>query len=409
MQFELFVSLRYLLARRKQAFISVISLISVLGVAIGVASLIVVLGVMNGFSDNLRDKILGINSHLIVGSVKQTIPGYDRLVEKSLKVDGVDAATPFIYYEVMLSTPSGVKGVVLRGIDPATAGNVLSVERDMVAGGLANLAESGDHPGIVIGKELASRLGLALGSRVSLLAPSGKKSAAGFSPKILFFEVVGIFNSGMFEYDSSLVFVSIPSAQSILGFDGDYVTGIEYRVSDIDAVQETGEALVRALGGFPLYSRNWIEMNQNLFAALKLEKTAMAVILIMIVLVGSFSIITTLVMMVMEKTKDIAVLMALGATPPQIRNIFILQGSLIGAVGTSIGFGLGLGICALLKKYQFIKLPADVYYLDHLPVKTEMLDISLIAAAAMVLCFLATLYPARQASRMQPTEALRYE
>ncbi|HCU67924.1 MAG TPA: lipoprotein-releasing ABC transporter permease subunit [Desulfomicrobium sp.] len=409
MQFELFVSLRYLLARRKQAFISVISLISVLGVAIGVASLIVVLGVMNGFSENLRDKILGINSHLIVGSVKQTIENYDGLVDKSLKLDGIAAATPFIYYEVMLSTPTGVKGVVLRGIDPDTAGQVLSVEKDLVSGSLKNLGEPADTPGIVIGKELAARLGLTMGSRVSLLAPSGKKSAAGFSPKILFFNVVGIFNSGMYEYDSSLVFVSIPEAQKILGFEGDVVTGIEYRVTDIDAVQQTGELLIRALGGFPLYSRNWIEMNQNLFAALKLEKTAMAVILTMIVLVGSFSIITTLVMMVMEKTKDIAVLMALGATPTQIRNIFILQGSLIGAVGTSIGFGLGLAICSLLKKYQFIKLPADVYYLDHLPVKTEFLDMSLIAVSAMILCFLATLYPARQAAGMHPTEALRYE
>lgn len=409
MQFELFVSLRYLLARRKQAFISVISLISVLGVAIGVASLIVVLGVMNGFSENLRDKILGINSHLIVGSVKQTIENYDGLVDKSLKLDGIAAATPFIYYEVMLSTPTGVKGVVLRGIDPDTAGQVLSVEKDLVSGSLKNLGEPADTPGIVIGKELAARLGLTMGSRVSLLAPSGKKSAAGFSPKILFFNVVGIFNSGMYEYDSSLVFVSIPEAQKILGFEGDVVTGIEYRVTDIDAVQQTGELLIRALGGFPLYSRNWIEMNQNLFAALKLERTAMAVILTMIVLVGSFSIITTLVMMVMEKTKDIAVLMALGATPTQIRNIFILQGSLIGAVGTSIGFGLGLAICSLLKKYQFIKLPADVYYLDHLPVKTEFLDMSLIAVSAMILCFLATLYPARQAAGMHPTEALRYE
>lgn len=409
MQFELFVSLRYLLARRKQAFISVISLISVLGVAIGVASLIVVLGVMNGFSENLRDKILGINSHLIVGSVKQTIENYDGLVDKSLKLDGIAAATPFIYYEVMLSTPTGVKGVVLRGIDPDTAGQVLSVEKDLVSGSLKNLGEPADTPGIVIGKELAARLGLTMGSRVSLLAPSGKKSVAGFSPKILFFNVVGIFNSGMYEYDSSLVFVSIPEAQKILGFEGDVVTGIEYRVTDIDAVQQTGELLIRALGGFPLYSRNWIEMNQNLFAALKLEKTAMAVILTMIVLVGSFSIITTLVMMVMEKTKDIAVLMALGATPTQIRNIFILQGSLIGAVGTSIGFGLGLAICSLLKKYQFIKLPADVYYLDHLPVKTEFLDMSLIAVSAMILCFLATLYPARQAAGMHPTEALRYE
>lgn len=315
MQFELFVSLRYLLARRKQAFISVISLISVLGVAIGVASLIVVLGVMNGFSENLRDKILGINSHLIVGSVKQTIDDYDRLVDRSLQLDGIAAATPFIYYEVMLSTPSGVKGVVLRGIDPDTAGQVLSVEKDLVSGSLKDLGNSGDTPGIVIGKELATRLGLAMGDRVSLLAPSGRKSAAGFSPKIFFFNVAGIFNSGMYEYDSSLVFVSIPEAQKILGFENDVVTGIEYRVTDIDAVQQTGDLLVRSLGGFPLYSRNWIEMNQNLFAALKLEKTAMAVILTMIVLVGSFSIITTLVMMVMEKTKDIAVLMALGATP----------------------------------------------------------------------------------------------
>jgi lipoprotein-releasing system permease protein len=364
---------------------------------------------MNGFSDNLRDKILGLNSHLILGSVKQTIDGYDLLLQKSMGVEGVVAATPFIYYEVMLSTPSGVKGVVLRGIDPKTAGSVLSVEKDMVSGNLASLGDEGAIPGIIIGKELASRLGLTIGSRVSLLAPSGKKSAAGFSPRIVFFNVTGIFNSGMFEYDSSLAFVSIPEAQKILGFEGDFVTGIEYRVADIDGVQVIGERLVRALGGFPLYARNWIEMNQNLFAALKLEKTAMAVILIMIVLVGSFSIITTLVMMVMEKTKDIAVLMALGATPPQIRNIFILQGSLIGAVGTSIGFGLGLLICSLLQKYQFIKLPADVYYLDHLPVKIEFLDMSLIACAAMILCFLATLYPARQASKMLPTEALRYE
>lgn len=409
MYFELFVALRYLLARRKQAFISVISLISVLGVAIGVASLIVVLGVMNGFSENLRDKILGLNSHLILGSVKHTFDNYDELVERSMATEGIEAATPFIYYEVMLSTPTGVKGVVLRGIDPRTAGTVLSIEKDLVAGSLADLAETNDSPGIVIGRELATRLGLTLGSRVSLLSPSGRKSAAGFSPKIAFFNVVGIFHSGMFEYDSSLAFVSIPEAQKILGFEGDFVTGIEYRVDNIDKVQEIGDRLVRALGGFPLYARNWIEMNQNLFAALKLEKTAMSVILTMIVLVGSFSIITTLVMMVMEKTKDIAVLMALGATPGQIRNVFILQGSLIGAVGTTLGFGLGVALCSLLKKYQFIKLPADVYYLDHLPVKIELLDMSCIAVAALALCFLATLYPARQAARMQPTEALRYE
>ena len=409
MRFELFVSLRYLLARRKQAFISVISLISVLGVAIGVASLIVVLGVMNGFSENLRDKILGLNSHLVLGSTQNTLGNYDSLINRSLATEGIVAATPFIYYEAMLSTPTGVKGVVLRGIDPLTAGTVLSVEKDLVTGLLTDLDQTGDAPGIIIGQELASRLGLTVGSRVSLLSPSGRKSAAGFSPKITFFNVVGMFHSGMFEYDSSLAYISIPEAQKLLGFTDDLVTGIEYRVVNINQAPKIGAHLLDTLGGSPLYVRNWIEMNQNLFAALKLEKTAMSIILTMIVLVGSFSIITTLVMMVMEKTKDIAVLMALGATPVQIRNIFILQGALIGVVGTTSGFGLGLLLCSLLKKYQFIKLPMDVYYLNHLPVKIQILDMSYIALAALALCFLATLYPAKQAANMQPTEALRYE
>lgn len=409
MNFELFVSLRYLLARRKQAFISVISLISMLGVAIGVASLIVVMAVMTGFGNNLRDKILGLNAHLIVGSTQQVIDDYQSLIQKSLTLPDIEAATPFIYHEAMLSTSSGVKGVVLRAIDPNTAGKVLAVEKDMIAGSLADLSVPSSTPGIIIGKELASRLALVVGSRVSLLSPSGNKSAAGFSPKITFFNVVGIFRSGMFEYDTSLAFISIPEAQKILGFENDLVTGIECRVRDMNKVEDIGERLQDTLGGFPFYVRNWIEMNQNLFAALKLEKAAMSVILTMIILVGSFSIITTLVMMVMEKTKDIAVLMALGATPVQIRNIFMLQGVLIGAVGTSLGFGLGLTLCALLKKYQFIKLPLDVYALDHLPVEIQLLDMSLIALAAMILCFLATLYPARQAARMQPTEALRYE
>ena len=409
MRFEFFVSMRYLLARRKQAFISVISLISILGVALGVASLIVVLGVMNGFGDNLRDKILGVNAHLIVGSMSKGIADYKDLESRVLALPGVEAATPFIYTEVMLSTPGGVKGVVLRGIDPAGADNVLSVHRDMKEGGLEELARERDFPGIIVGHELASRLGLHLGSRVNLLSPSGKSSAMGFTPRISFFEVAGIFKTGMFEYDSTLAYISIPAAQQLLGFKNDLVTGLELKVTDVYAAEKIGKDVEKALGGFPLDTRNWMEMNRNLFSALKLEKAAMSVILTMIVLVGSFSIITTLVMMVMEKTKDIAVLMSLGATPDQIRRIFMLQGTIIGVIGTGLGFGLGLGVCGLLTKYQFIKLPLDVYYLDHLPVHLRAMDLTAIGVAALALCFLATIYPARQAARMQPAEALRYE
>ncbi len=409
--FETLVAVRYLLAKRQQTFISVISLVSVLGVALGVAALIVVLGVMNGFGTNLREKILGVNAHLLVLSADGMVGNYQPLARRAAQIPGVVSATPFLYAEAMISSPGSgsVKGVVIRGIDPATAGSVLSVERDMLTGSLQGLATATPHPGIVIGKELAGRLGVTTGSTVQILAPSGKRSAAGFTPKIVHFTVTGIFASGLYEYDSSLVFVSIPQAQQLLGLDEDTVTGIELKVADIHAVEALAPQVATGLGGAPLYTRHWIEMNRSLFAALKLEKTAMAVILIMIVLVGSFSIVTTLVMMVMEKTKDIAVLMAMGATRAQIRRIFMIQGSIIGLVGTVLGFGLGLGTCAILTRYQFIKLPADVYYLDHLPVELRLLDLGAIAVCAMALCFLATLHPSRQAASLNPTEALRHE
>ncbi|WP_457570713.1 lipoprotein-releasing ABC transporter permease subunit [Desulfovulcanus sp.] len=409
MNFELFVSLRYLLARRKQAFISIISLISILGVGLGVASLIVVLGVMNGFSQNLRDKILGVNAHVIVSSYLGGIADYKHLCQKLGSVPGVKGITPFIYSEVMLSAPGGVKGVVLRGIDPEAAAQVLSLSRDMLEGKLDDLNNPAPFPGIIIGHELASRLGLIIGSKVNLLSPTGKKSAAGFSPKIEIFEVRGIFKTGMYEYDSSLAYTTISACQKMLGFKKDLVTGLEIRLKDVYEAEVIGQKVQDLLGGYPFYVRNWMEMNQNLFSALKLEKTAMGVILAMIILVGSFSIITTLVMLVMEKTKDIAIMMSMGATTAMIRRIFMLQGLIIGLIGTSLGYILGLSISLLLKKYQFIKLPADVYYLDHLPVLLKWPDMITIGLTAMLLCFLATIYPARQAARLKPSEALRYE
>ncbi len=409
MNFEFFVAMRYLRAKRKQAFISVISLVSIMGVALGVASLIIVLGVMNGFSENLRDKILGMNAHVVVGDYTGGISEYVELAEELNSLPGVSGSSPFIYTEVMLSSPGGVKGVVLRGIDPAKASGVMSLDQEMTAGRVADLETENDFPGIIIGQELASRISVGVGDTVNILTPSGGRSSAGFTPWISVFEVRGVFKSGMYEYDSSFGYTTINAAQSILGFREDMVTGIEVRVHNVDRAHIVSRTVDDFLSGYPYYVRNWMEMNQNLFAALKLEKIAMGVILAMIILVGSFSIITALVMLVMEKTRDIAILMSMGATRSLIRRIFTLLGMLIGAVGTILGFIFGLGISHLLKKYQFIRLPADVYYLDHLPVLHQTQDLVIIGLAAMFLCFLATIYPSRKASNLNPADALRYE
>lgn len=409
MSFEFFVARRYLFSKRKQAFIYVISLMSVLGVALGVAALVIVLGVYNGLTTDMRDKILGANAH---GMVLSTLPdGFAQapgVMDRILATKGVTGATPFIYSEVMLSAGTGVKGLILRGIDPVQAPKVLSMLQTIKRGSVADLAKADTPPGIILGEELTKRLGLALGSRINLLSPSGQRSTTGFQPRIRPFVVVGIFKTGMFEYDSSLAFLSLDASRDLLGMPKDYLSGIEITVADLFKANEVTEALNSTLG-HRFYARSWMDMNANLFAALKLEKIGMFILLAMVVLIGSFSIVATLVMLVMEKTRDIAVMMSMGATRGMIRRIFMYQGVIIGLVGTLLGYALGLGVGFLLKKYQFIKLPENVYTLDHLPIIITASDVLIIGAAAMILCFLSTLYPARQASRLKPAEALRYE
>ncbi len=410
LSFEFFIALRYLFSRRKQTFIYVISIMSIVGVALGVGALVVVLGVYNGFSTDIRDKILGANAHAIImshipGALDDTQP----ILEKTLQVPGVSKATPFIYTEVMLSSPQGVKGLVLRGIDPHTAPDVLSMLRTMQQGSVKDLAvQKPGPPGIIIGQELANLLGLGLGSRVNLMSGSGNTSAAGFTPKIRPFIVAGIFKTSMYEYDMTLAFVTLPAARKVLGIPENRITGIELTVDDVYTADVTAESVGKALGS-AVYVRHWMEMNANLFAALKLEKVGMFILLTMVVLIGSFSIVTTLVMLVMEKTRDIAILMSMGATKGMIRRIFMLQGTIIGVFGTLLGYILGIGVATLLKKYQFIKLPKGVYTMDHLPILLTWSDTLIVGLSAMLLCFLATIYPARQAARLQPAEALRYE
>jgi len=409
MNFEFLIALRYIFALRKQSFIAVISLFAVCGVALGVAALIVVIGVMNGFTKDLRDKILGVNAHVLVSAFSGGIRDHQALAELCRQVPGVTGVTPFVYSEVMLSASGGVKGVVLRGIEPSTADQVLSLTRDMVAGNVKDLEERDDLPGVIIGAEMARRLGLGVGATVNLLSPTGTQSAVGFTPKVRVFRVAGIFRTGMFEYDATLGYVTVDAARNLLGFKGDIVSGLEVRLADVYAAGTVSEQIRAKLHDHPVYVRNWQEMNANLFAALELEKTAMFIILAMIVLVGSFSIVTMLVMLVMQKTKDIAVLMAMGADESSIRRIFMYQGSFIGAVGTALGYGIGIPVALLLKKYQFIKLPSDVYPVDYLPVRLEFLDMTLIGVAALLLCYLSTIYPARRAAALKPSDALRYE
>lgn len=407
--FELFVALRYLFSRRGQTFIFIISLLSILGVAIGVGALVVVLGVYNGMSTDLRDKILGANAHGVVLSYDSNALGNekDRLLKDIKATRGITGAMPFIYSEGMLSAQGGVKGVVIRGIEPDNAREVLSMLKTIGEESLEKL-NSDMTPGIIIGDDLAKRLRLLPGSRVNLLSPAGQKSATGYQPKIRSFEVSGIFKTGMFEYDSSLIFISMQAAREVLGLPDNFLSGIEITVSDLFNADKTAIELSHNLG-VPFYVRSWMDMNANIFAALKLEKIGMFILLTMVVLIGSFSIITSLVMLVMEKTRDIAIMMAMGATASQIRKIFVYQGTLIGFTGTILGYAFGLTLGFLLKKYQFIKLPENVYTLDHLPIIITVSDVLIIGASAMLLCFLATLYPAKKAASLEPAQAMRFE
>jgi lipoprotein-releasing system permease protein len=409
MGFESFICCRYLKARRKQGFISLISLISISGVALGVTALIVVLAVMTGFTEELRNKILGVNSHIIVQRLTGSISDYQRLLPVILAREGVVGATPYIYAQTMISSGANNTGVVLRGIDPQTASSVLSLSGQMQSGTLLDLQSDPDQhhrPGIVIGKQLARKLRVGCHDKIRLLASSGPLTPMGVIPKILTCEVVGIFDTGMYEYDSSLAYVSLTTARNFLKM-GDEVHGLELKISDIYQAGEIASALMAALG--PGYvAKDWMMMNKNLFSALKLEKTGMFIALVLIVLVAAFNIISTLIMVVMEKTKDIAILKSMGATSKSIMRIFIYEGLIIGFTGTFFGVGGGLGICKLLSRYHFIKLPSDVYPMTTLPVKILPLDVTLIAVSAVLITFLATLYPSWQAARVDPAEALRY-
>ncbi|MFH0839076.1 MAG: lipoprotein-releasing ABC transporter permease subunit [Candidatus Omnitrophota bacterium] len=393
MRKELFISLRYLAAKRKEKFISIISLISILGVAVGVMALIIVLAVMSGFDNDLRDKIVQTNSHILIQK-EGGLPAAYAVMEKIKDTEHVVSSAPFLNGQGFLKYRDKVYVVSLRGIVP---------DKEIHVTKLASYIKEGTYQiekgGIVLGRELAFKINAQLGTGIPLISP--------FDGKTRTFKVAGIFNSGMYEYDAGLVFITLEDAQEFLGV-GELVSGVGVKIDDLYKAEVIKESLQKLLG-YEYWVLTWMDVNKNLFSALKLEKTVMFIILTLIVIVACFNIISTLIMVVMEKTRDIGILKAIGLTNGSIMKIFSLQGLIIGLIGTALGACGGFFLSYLLKTYQFIKLPPDIYYIDKLPVNVEIRDSVLIIVASILISFFSTLYPAYQASRLNPVEALRYE
>jgi len=428
MSYELFVSIRHLSAKKSQKFISLNTWISIAGVGLGVMALIVVIAVMSGFSKDLRDKILGTNSHVVVSNMNRAmVENYDGILKKVRSVEGVTAAAPFIMNPVMLINGDRVSGIVVRGIDPEKEETVSDLGKNMVLGTVSDLkiksSFSGEikgrgkrnRAGIILGKELSRRLGVGVGDIVSMVSPVSRVTPVGLIPRMKLFKVVGVFESGMYEYDANLSFILLKSAQKFFSMKNG-VSGVEVRVADIEQAGNIASVIQKELG-FPYLVRDWMRMNRNLFSALKLEKIVMFIILILIIFVAAFNIVSTLFMLVMEKAKEIAILKSMGASCSSIMKIYSYQGLVIGLVGTFLGCATGFIIVPNLNEivssiesiFGIVAFPSDVYYLDRLPSKIQYMDSFLIIIFSIVICLVASLYPAWRASKLDLVDGLRYE
>ena len=421
--YEIFVGLRYLRAKRRNRTISLNTVVSIAGITLGVAALIGTVGIMTGFKEDIQAKILGTTAHIIVQDrMKDAISEYDPVTKQVATVPGVVAATPFVLKQVLLTTQTAVQGIVIRGIDPQREGTVTELAKNLSTGQLDDLsrpvkvrqppaddptgpAVETEKPGIILGKELALRLGVFVGDTINVVSPVGPISAIGMVPKIRTFALVALFSSGMYEYDSSLAYIDLTEAQKFFNM-GQTVTGIEIKVTDVFRAAETARSIEQSLG-FAYGARDWMQMNRNLFSALKLEKTMMFLLLVLITIVASFNIVSTLTMIVTEKQKEIAILKAMGATRKSIRRIFMLNGLIIGLSGTAIGIPLGYAFLWLIQ--TFWTFDPTVYYISRIPVHVQALDVLLVAGSAIVISFAATVYPSLQAAKLEPVAALRYE